>query len=43
MKFAVVLILNGRQIVLSVHPTSASAGLALQSSPFKDARVISIK
>ena len=42
MKFAVVLFLNGRRIVLSVHPTSASAGLALQASPFKDAKVVSL-
>jgi hypothetical protein len=42
MKFAVVLFLNGRKIVLSVHPTSASAGLALHASPFKDAQVVSL-
>lgn len=42
MKFAVVIFLNGRKIVLSVHPTSASAGLALHASPFKDARVVSL-
>jgi hypothetical protein len=42
MRFAVVILLNGRKIVLSVHPTSASAGLALHTSPFKNAKVVSL-
>lgn len=42
MKFAVVIFLNGRKIVLSVHPTQVSADQALHSSSFKDARVVSL-
>lgn len=42
MRFAVVIFLNGRRIVLSVHPTSAHAASALHVCPFKDAKVVSL-
>lgn len=40
MPFAVVVELNGRTLVLSVHPTHKAAFEAADASPFADARVV---
>jgi len=40
MPFALIIILNGKRVILSLHPTYADADRARAYSPFSDAKVV---